>query len=45
MLNITTNHATTYTNSRGDYFFFRTKRGRFFEGGYYFRYCSLKVVP
>ena len=23
----------------GDYFFFRTKRGRLFEGGDYFKYC------
>ena len=38
----------------GDYFiFFRTKRGRLFEGerllllkeGDYFKYCSLEVVP
>ena len=35
----------------GDYFFFRTKRGRLFEGrrlfqgGNYFKYCSLEVVP
>ena len=26
-----------------DYFFFRTKRGRFFKGGAYFKYCSLEV--
>ena len=39
--------------ARGDYFFFRTKRGRLFEGrrlfkgGDYFmiKYCSLEVVP
>ena len=29
----------------GDYFFFRTKRGRLFEGGDYFKYCSLEAVP
>ena len=29
----------------GDYFFFRTKRGRLFEGGDYFKYCRLEVVP
>ena len=38
-------------NGRGDYFFFRFKRGQLFEGrrllegGDYFKYCSLKVVP
>ena len=26
----------------GDYFFFRTKRGRLFEGGDYFKQCSLE---
>ena len=29
----------------GDYFFFRTKRGRFFAGSDYFKYCSVEVVP
>ena len=29
----------------GDYLFFRTKGGRLFEGGDYFKYCSLEVVP
>ena len=35
----------------GDYFFFRFKRGQLFEGrrllegGDYFKYCSLKVMP
>ena len=29
----------------GDYFFFRTKRGLLFEGGDYFRYCLMEVVP
>ena len=29
----------------GDYFFFRTKRGRIFEGGDYFKYCSLEAGP
>ena len=24
-------------------FFFRTKRGRLFEGGDYFKYCSLEI--
>ena len=28
----------------GEYFFFRTKRGRLFEEGDYFKYCSLEVV-
>ena len=28
----------------GDYFFFRTERGRLFEGGDYFKYCSQEVV-
>ena len=29
----------------GDYFFFRTDRGRLFEGGDYFKYFSQEVVP
>ena len=29
----------------GNYFFFRTKRGRLFEGRDYFKYCSLEVAP
>ena len=28
----------------GDYFFFRTKRGRLFEGGDYFKYCPKYFV-
>ena len=32
-------------NNRGDYLLFRIKRGRLFEGGDYFKYCSLEVVP
>ena len=28
----------------GDYFFFGTKRGRLFEGGVYFKYCSSEVM-
>ena len=27
----------------GHYFFFRTKRGRLFKGGAYFKYCPLEV--
>ena len=29
----------------GNYFFFRTKRGRLLDGGDYLKYCSLEVVP
>ena len=29
----------------GDYLFFSTKRGRIFEGGDYFKYCSLEAGP
>ena len=29
----------------GVYFYFRTKRGRLFEGGDYFKYFSQEVVP
>ena len=29
----------------GNYFFFRTKRGRLSDGGDYLKYCSLEVVP
>ena len=29
----------------GNYIFSRTKRGRFFEGGDYFQYCSVGVMP
>ena len=32
-------------NSQGDDFFFCSKRGRLFEGGDYFKYCSLEVAP
>ena len=44
------NYLFSSNNSRGNYFFFRTKRGqliqgrRLFEGGNYFKYCSLEVV-
>ena len=31
--------------TRGDYFLFRAKRRRLFEGGDYFQYCLLEVVP
>ena len=29
----------------GDNFYFRTKRGRLFEGGDYFKYFSQEIVP
>ena len=29
----------------GNYFFFHIRRGRLFEGGDYFKYCSLEVKP
>ena len=29
----------------GNYFFFRSKRGRLLDGGDYLKYCSLEVVP
>ena len=44
------NYLFSSNNSRGNYLFFRTKRGqliqgrRLFEGGNYFKYCSLEVV-
>ena len=44
------NYLFSSNNSRGNYFFFLTKRGqliqgrRLFEGGNYFKYCSLEVV-
>ena len=39
-------HCISLNNiSRGDYFFLRLKRGRLFEGGNYFKCCSLEVVP
>ena len=31
--------------TEGDYFYFRTKRGRLFKGGDYFRYFSQEVAP
>ena len=31
--------------SRGDYFFLRLKSGLLFQGGVYFKCCSLEVVP
>ena len=32
-------------NSQGQLLFFHTKRGLLFEGGDYFKYCSLEVMP
>ena len=39
-------HCISLNNiSRGDYFFLRLKSGLLFEGGVYFKCCSLEVVP
>ena len=35
---------SSVVTARGDYFFFRTERGRLFEGGDYFKYFSQEVV-
>ena len=42
----TTNVCTMFPRiiAGGEYFFFRIKRGWFFERGDYFKYCSLEVV-
>ena len=50
-IHVTIQLQNSSNNSRGDYHFFCTNRGRLFEGRQlleersYFKYCSLEVVP